>query len=255
MRKILLSLVFLSLTFFSIAQNNDDLLAKQLVTSNATAIGLAQGDLDNYFVSSSYFNQSGGTQMVYLQQGHKGLPVWNQMLVLAFKNGVLVSKAGSFLTSDKLANTSSASPSTTAADAVRAACAESAIASPAFIVAVSTKENGRIVDFGKLNIAKVNVTAELMWVPVMNGAVMTGLKLGWQVQLFPSVNSDYWNIRVDATNNTVINKNNLTVYEMMKRDQVMNGEDGSSERQQFLENMIRKNLTPAPSTNWSFTSS
>ena len=68
MKKILLSLVFLSITFFVSAQNNDNLLAKQLVTGNAAAIGLSQNDLDNYFVSSSYFNQNAGTQMLYLQQ-------------------------------------------------------------------------------------------------------------------------------------------------------------------------------------------
>ena len=93
MRKILLSLVFLSSFLYMSAQNGaqTDALAKQLVQTNAAAIGLSQYDLNNYIVSSSYFNQTGNTEMVYLLQGYKGLPVWNQMLVLAFRDGKLLS--------------------------------------------------------------------------------------------------------------------------------------------------------------------
>ena len=235
MRRILLSLLYSFLTIFATAQNHDDALAKQLVTKNAGVIGLSQDDLNNYLVSNSYFNQSAGTQMVYLQQSYKGLPIYNQLLVLAFKDQKLISKAGGFLSNlGTMTSARSASPGITPDAAVRTAITEAGIAMPSFVIVLKTLEPGRKYDFGKLNnLTTENVTAELMWVPVRDFTKMnpasnkiapnieaTGnkgdiiaVKLAWQVQLVPKANADYWNIRVDATTNTVIEKNNLTVYE------------------------------------------
>ncbi len=215
MRKILLSLVFLSLTFIANAQNSDDALAKQLVNTNAAAIGLSQNDLNNYFVSSSYFNKTGGEQLVYLLQGYKGLPVWNQMLVLAFKDGKLISKAGNFLDNlDSRTGFGSPVPSRTPADAVKSAITDSKLAVPASLSVKNTLVNGKKYDFGKLNnLTAENVIAELMWVPVMENGKITSVKLAWEVQLYLEKKADYWNIRVDANNNQVIDKNDLTVSE------------------------------------------
>jgi len=215
MRKILLSLVFLSSFLYMSAQNSaqSDVVAKQLVTANAAAIGMSQYDLNNYIVSNSFFNQTGNEQIVYLLQGYKGLPVWNQMLVLSFRDGKLLSKAGAFLPNmDQLTSGKTATPSVSASNAVRSAITESNLAAPTSITQRFTFDSKKI-DFGTLGLSKENVTAELMWVPVMNGATLTAVKLGWQVQLYPIVNSDYWSIRVDASNSSIINKNNYTVYE------------------------------------------
>ena len=48
-----------------------------------------------------------------------------------------------------------------------------------------------------------------MWVP-LNEA--NEVKLAWQIYLVPKNASDYWMIRVDAHENKIIDKNNLTVY-------------------------------------------
>ena len=65
MRKILLSLVFLSSFLYMRAQNaQSDALAKQLVNSNATAIGLSQDDLKSYIVNYSYYNDMRGSRRV-----------------------------------------------------------------------------------------------------------------------------------------------------------------------------------------------
>ncbi|MBL0254994.1 MAG: hypothetical protein IPQ27_08515 [Chitinophagaceae bacterium] len=61
------------------------------------------------FVSSAYHDAGSNTDKVYLLQQYKNLPVYNQVLALAFKNGKLVSQAGHFLESvqKKSANISS----------------------------------------------------------------------------------------------------------------------------------------------------
>ncbi|HMC99847.1 MAG TPA: M36 family metallopeptidase, partial [Ferruginibacter sp.] len=218
MRKILLSLVFLSSFLFLKAQNSsqaDEALAKQLVQANAKAIGMTDYDLSNFIVNYSYFNQAGNEQLVYLVQGYKGLPVFNQMMVLSFRDGKLLSKAGGFLPNmDQLTSGRSAIPSVSASNAVRSALTESRLIAPASISQRYTINGGKKLDFGNLGLSKESVTAELMWVPVFDGTnAITSVKLGWQVEVSPLISSDYWLVRVDASNSSIVNKSNLTVFD------------------------------------------
>ena len=207
MRKIYLFFISFAFLFTAQAQVSDNLLAQQLVSKNADSIGLSKNDLNNYIVNSSYFNEASSTQMVYLNQAYKGLPVYNQMIVLAFKNGKLISKAGSFLANmESLTNGAAATPTVTPADAVRTSISDAKVTMPALVTALNTLENGKKYNFGKLNIATENVTAELMWVPVDDGKNITTVKLAWQVQLYLDKNADYLHIRVDAKTNTVAPK-------------------------------------------------
>ena len=162
MRKIYLFFISLSLVFTANAQFNANFLAQQLVNQNADLIGLSKNDPGNYVVSSSYFNETSGTQLVYLNQSFKGLPVYNQMIVLAFKDGKLISKAGSFLADmDKLTNGVAATANITPADAVRTSITDAKVPMPSAVTVINTLDNGKKYDFGKLNIAAENITAEL----------------------------------------------------------------------------------------------
>lgn len=99
----------------------DNILARDLVSKNKDAIGLSSESLNNYIVSKTFYNDSSGYNMVYLQQTFKGIPVHNQFLVLAIKNGTLLSKAGAFNPSiEKYVNVSSGIPDQTAESAVQA---------------------------------------------------------------------------------------------------------------------------------------
>ncbi|MFN8242995.1 MAG: M36 family metallopeptidase [Ferruginibacter sp.] len=217
MKRLLLFFLSFSFVFTVAAQNNDNALVTELVSKNSEAIGLTKDALQNYLVSSSYFNKTAGTQMVYLLQRYKGLPVYNQMLVLAFKDGKLVSKAGAFLDNmDSRTSGQSPSPAITPGAAVLTALNEARVTDFGAVGMAVPLIAGRKYDFGKLNFARENVTAELMWVPVDPGKKETAVKLAWEIQVVPQQKDDYLNIRVDASRNSVLDKNNLTVYEMFE---------------------------------------
>ena len=214
MRKVLLLCGLLLITFIMQAQvnENDAAIARQLVTSNSTAIGLTTDDLSNFIVSATYQTKE-GIRMVYLQQSYKDLPVYNVMQVLAFKNGKLVSSTGGRLNAiSERANSFSATPSVDAGIAVRTAFAESGISTnePVIVRDIVNKK----LDFGYFAVTYEKVTAELMWVPVMEGKEV---KLAWQVFVAPAKGDDMWMIRVDANTNTVIEKNNLTRYDSWEK--------------------------------------
>ncbi len=210
MRKIYL-LFFLLVTVSGIfAQDISSNAAMQLLSKHSKTLGLSPADLENSIVSNAYKNKTSGTDLVYLQQSYKGLPVYNQLLTLAFKNGQLVSNTGVRIKNieQKIAN-ASASPAVAAENAIRTAMQAKNIKMPAGFTMLSNKENKKLEFAKAAESTTENITAELMWVPVNNGAAV---KLAWQVYLVPVKSSDYWMIRVDAHNSQVIGENNLTVY-------------------------------------------
>ena len=216
MKRILLLTSLLFAVFFANAQN-DAGKATQLVMQNHEAIGLTKDQLANFKVSSSYYNEVAGTQMVYLLQTYKGLPVYNQMKVLAFKGDKLVSNAGSFIT-DMQQKTGFQQPtaSVNAVQAINRAFSESKLPVPGNLPVINILENGRKLDFGVVAGVKENLTTELMWMPVFENGIMKSVKLVWEVQVVPVLSANWWNYHIDAVTGTVINKDDLTVFEAKK---------------------------------------
>jgi hypothetical protein len=209
MRKIYL-LALLMLTVSGVfAQEISKSSAVQLITKNSTALGFSNGDIENSIVSNAYHNKTSGIDLVYLQQSFKGLPVYNQIQPLAFKNGVLISKAGERIKNiESKTGGISSSATVTAANAVREAMQQKKMTAPALLNIISSEGN-KIVFAKTTGSTTEDISAELMWVPVNNSS---SLKLAWQVYLVPSKSSDYWLIRMDAHTNQVIDESNLTVY-------------------------------------------
>lgn len=209
MRKIYLLILLLLTISGSFAQDISKTTALQLIAKNSTALGLSAEDIANSIVSNAYHNKTSGTDLVYLQQSFKGLPVYNQVQSLAFKNGILVSGAGVRISSmEKLSRGASATAKLAAENAVRAAMNAKKIQIPASFTPAGSTGTKKV--FAKIaGITDEDISAELMWVLTDNNS---HAKLAWQVYLVPSNSSDYWMIRVDAGNGQIIEENNLTVY-------------------------------------------
>ena len=213
MKKIVLLFMAISFALLGQAQQSDPNTAKQLVVKNSKEIGISADQINNYKVSSTYYNDVSNSQMVYLQQTYKGLPVYNQIWVLAFKNEKVVSNAGGFIPDmEKMTNNQGSSPSLNAVQAVNAAFIATNLTAPSSLRVIDIQENGRKLDFGKLNNVTENVTAELLWVPVEKGN-QKSVKLVWQIQVAPLGKADWWYVQIDAATGSLVNKVNLTVYE------------------------------------------
>ena len=208
MKKNLLFLVFICFSFLLKAQNIDKAVAMQLVKQNLVSAGLSGANLADVIVSDAYHDASTGLDMIYLQQSFKGIPVYNQIQVLAFKNGLMASTAGGRIASIEKMTGTGEIPSVSASQAVTTAITGKNISYRQQPVATMPVP-GKKINFGKLGIANEDITAELLWVLTNDGKK---IRLAWQVYLVPLMSSDYWMIRVDAKNNKVIDENNLTVY-------------------------------------------
>lgn len=212
MRKLLLSVLCLSAYFYSLSQEKEETgIARQLVIKNSAVIGLSVTDVQNSIVANTYkISGRNDLRMVYLQQSFKGIPVYNELLVLAFRNDQLVSNAGSRVPSiENKINTPDATPVLTVLNAVEVALRDASLQSLEQILPIAILQEGRKYEFGKLGVAVENIQAELLWLPI--GDDKKEVRLAWQVFLAPINSSDYWLVRVDAMNGNIINKHNLTI--------------------------------------------
>ena len=183
-------------------------LALQLVRDNSTAIGLAASDVDNSIVSGTYVVPGSDLRMVYLQQSYQGIPVYNRLHVLAFRNGKAVSVAGERIAAiEQKTGSGNSRPAVDAVQAVRTALADVSVAPPQSFAPVSITREGRKYEFTGLGISSEKVFSELLWFPMQDGEV----RLVWQVFVAPLNNSSYWLIRVDAKTNEVVDKEDMTI--------------------------------------------
>ncbi|MEP7236980.1 MAG: M36 family metallopeptidase, partial [Ferruginibacter sp.] len=214
MRKFFGFIVPLLFCVFSInaqSVNTNEQVAMSLVSVSKAALGLSVQDLGNVMVSNSYYDDVTGIRMVYLNQSYMGIPVFNQVLVLAYKNDKLVSKAGVFNHSlQKFATGKSATPLVNAASAVQSALSDRDLHTSQMAIPISTKSNGQKIEFSNMGVSRENITARLMWTPVEN---TDEINLSWHVYIIPKTTSDYWMVRVDAVNNSILGMDNYTDYD------------------------------------------
>lgn len=205
----LLVLALLSFTLIQAQVNQEDeRVARGLISKYASEIGLSADDLNNFTISSTYETTGDGIRMVYLQQTYLGIPVHNQMQVLAFRYGKLLSVSGGRISQiSQKVNQETGRPQVTVSDAVRLALADAKLPSIQ-LSAPQVTDKGNF-NFGKLGVATYDIIAERIWVPVSEKEV----KLAWEVELAPVQSRDHWMIRVDALSNEIISRNNYTVYE------------------------------------------
>jgi hypothetical protein len=207
--KKLLVVIALFTSFFVNAQELNKQVVINLLEKNKESIGLSILDIENSIITNAYKSPSSGLTFIYLQQSHNGLPIFNQLKTIVFKDEKLVSNEGFRIENiDVLTKQIRVFPTVTPTDALITALKAHNILIPSTLNA-TTVTPGRKYNFGKANIATENITAELLWVP-LNDA--NEVKLAWQIYLVPKSTSDYWVIRVDAHENQIINKNNLTVF-------------------------------------------
>lgn len=211
MKKLLLLTALLLSAIFSFAQVSpaEQATARQLVTSNDVALGLSRSDVDNAIVEYTYVITGTSIRLVYLQQGYQGIPVFNQLRTIAFKNGKVVSNMGpDFTDMVQATGRHSGRPVLTPLNALQKVFSDLKLTALENAVPISTRDNGKKFEFGRLGISDENITAELVWVPLNGGKNM---RLAWQVLIAPVKQVDSWLMHIDAENGNILGKMNMTI--------------------------------------------
>ena len=196
------------------AQQRDAVYYKNLVAKNAAATGLSVSDIENSRIADAYYDKIANASIVYLQQTFKGVDVNKAIRVITFRNEKAVTVTGeSILISEDKVNMISGIPSVSAIKAIQSVTNDLGInITPYSLIASKSENNGRIQEFGKLaGAAQNNVIAKLLW----EQNESTGKwQLCWQVEFLTNKDNALWHYYIDAQNNSIFQKKNLTVYEM-----------------------------------------
>ncbi|WP_158638433.1 M36 family metallopeptidase [Panacibacter ginsenosidivorans] len=191
------------------AQQTDLLKATDVIKQNAASIGLSDNDLNNYRIADAYTDKLSGATIYYLQQTYKGIDVLNAIQIVAIQNSQVVSVAGKRIDGMELkANVKNAIAAVTPENAVRAMAKHLNLTVPAFIVALKTMNDKKVVAFGDLGISSVPVRSKLIWV---TGNKSNNAILSWQVEVQPKGVADHWLVQVDASKGNVLGKMNLNI--------------------------------------------
>ncbi len=211
MKKGLLLLSTILISFFAFSQVNkiEEQSALSLIKNNAKIIGLTDNDMSEFQISSTYLRPGTNIRMVYLLQTYKGIPVFNKMQVLAFKDNKLVSNTGGRVLFIDQKIKGGVDPKTTSEQAIQAALLDQGIYTN--IDFKLNRQEGIKKYYGNLGVANNDISAELVWLPINDKEI----RLTWQIELAPLKSSDHFLIRVDAETNKVLDKNNYTVYEQL----------------------------------------
>ncbi|MEP6674663.1 MAG: M36 family metallopeptidase [Ferruginibacter sp.] len=204
-------LLFIAIMTTCFAVNAQDMkvTAKQWIVNNSKALQLNQQELNELRINSAYTDNNGIT-FAYAEQYYKGVKVYNGVYSLAFKKGVLLSHASSFV-SDMKTKVGSELPSLTAQQAVSIAAADIKAGEVAGLYIVSDKfAADKKITFNAAGIARDNINAELVWASKDNGRTV---ELTWNVNIDMLMSDDWMNVRVNAKNGQVYDKDNWTVNE------------------------------------------
>lgn len=228
------SAIFLFVTFALHAQTTDEATLKNKISKCSALTGLTAANLQDAFVAKTFTDKSSGIEYVYLQQTYKGIPVYNSIKTLAFKNDKLVYSSGSFIQKEEKVF-SNATPSLEASTAVLKAAQHLHLPEGTSIISFLKNDSSHhykklLFTAGKL--AKRDIEVQLYWAPDS----VHKWHLAWNVNIDVANSPDWWNVRIDARNGAVINKDNWTTYEQSphSREENLAAAEGENFAEQYL---------------------
>ncbi len=197
----------LSSVFCFAQQQNPVDLALRHVEENAEKWNLSQKDIENPLVSDMYTSKHNGVTHIYLQQTHNGIPINNAITSLAVKGNKVYSSDSKFIPeANNKVNTSTASLS--AEQAIFSGINIMGIESSVKSLTPKQKKSETHIVYDKPEFSNSDVVAKLVYQLDEN----QNLILVWDFTVDMTTNSDYWSVRVNAKDGSIVNKNNFTIY-------------------------------------------
>jgi extracellular elastinolytic metalloproteinase len=207
MKKIFLASFCMLATIASYAQLSKTHLTK-VYTNQATQFGLKASDVENFVVTDQYTDSKTGITHVYLRQVVNGIEVFNANSSLHFKGEQLISIQNGFVV-NATAKTNVSEAHISTVKAIQIAGAETEIA----IVTAMSKADVALTKWNQeLTIIEPTVSEEPIKAKIYYIQTTQGLVLSYNIELFNNVTNDWWNVRVDASNGEVLEKNNWTTF-------------------------------------------
>ena len=175
------------------------------LNSNRSELGLQSQDIEDVIVERHSYSKSMDVENVYAIQQYQGIEVFNSVSSFAVRNGQVQNASLSF--SEKISQkVNTTSPSINASTAISKAAQELGLSSPTNLGLVETvSQNSTIYSNG--NISLENIPVKLVFQKMEDNT----LRLAWDLSIYLLDASHYYNVRIDATNGTLLATNDWVV--------------------------------------------
>ncbi len=174
---------------------------------NPSKFELTQNDVSDVKVVNEYRTKHNGVTHVWVQQQHRGIPVFNGLFGLHVKPNGEVMHLGHRFVNELSRRTNTELPSVSAPKAL-----EMAMANLGFtgfpVPALRSKANEQNFVFEGGAISRKEIPVSASYVLANNGTV----RLSWLMVIDQANTPDLWTITVDAQTGLISNKLNHTVY-------------------------------------------
>lgn len=194
-------LVGLALTLgVSAQQTTENTIKSQLLLQ-----GLSPSDVEETVITNQYTTKHNGVTHVYFRQKYNGIEVFNGVGSIHLKNQQTVAINQSFI-NDIATKTQSLKTNVTANTAINATANHLALVVPSTMGKTSLP----LVDY-KVSISDASVSDEPIKVQLYYYELDGNVKLAYNTNWLDNKTNNWWNVRVDAENGQVIDKNNWSV--------------------------------------------
>jgi len=175
-------------------------VAMAFLKANAVMMGVSKKDLAKVKLLDKVYSKVSGATHIYLQQEHKGLPVYSAQLQMNISQTQrILSISNSLMTGmDKAANTSR--PSLDLADAVKKAAQQlglSGIKKPKILNSAAGIKRLSSVEHSGISLQPIK--GSLMWLPIRHGM----MRLVWNFQIHTLDKQHVYDFTVDAVSGKV----------------------------------------------------
>ena len=201
MKKITL-LTALMISFIGFSQSNKKTIQTYL-ENNRAQFGLTTQDISDLTILNEFQGKGTNITSCYLAQRHQGIEIFNGQSTIAIKDGKVL-KVGSNLYSNIAQKVNTSSPSLSVIEALNRVYISLGYAQTNFSILESTDGKKFSITDG---IHTDPILAKLSYFPTNDSK----LELAWGFQFYSLDTKNYWDIKIDAVNGTILDKKDLTI--------------------------------------------
>ncbi len=203
MKKItLLTAFFAAIAGFSQANKQK---IQTYLDANRGKLQLTSQDISDWVIESEVPGSGTGITSTYIVQRHQGIEVFNAQNNVWIKAGQVLNMPDNNFKSNIASKVNTTTPNLTVLQAIASAYSKVGVTKSANFSITETLSNKSF----RLNdgLSDETISAKLVYQPTKENS----LKLAWTFQFYSPVNGDLLDLRIDALNGNILEKNNLTI--------------------------------------------
>lgn len=183
------------------AQQSVEPIAQKYLLEHQSELGLTQTDIQNWIVSDSYTSSHNQVQHLYIRQTHQDIEIFNAVANFNIWQGRVVSM-GNRLERDVASRVNTAQASLSPIQAIQAAANHLGLTASEPISAIQPISTQEFL-FNKAGLSEREIPVKLIYQPMPEGEIF----LAWNVSILLKNGQHWWNMRIDATNGDLLQKN------------------------------------------------